>query len=320
MEVELDAGALDASDHVVHFYERESELARTVGRYLTRAARTGAAGIVIATEGHRRAIEAEMEAAGVDPATGCSDGTLILLDAAATIATFVIEGRIDRDAFRHVIGSIVRQAMDTGRPVRAYGEMVALLWDAGNVLAAIELEELWNELGRELQFDLLCGYHSESVNGAEHAEALQQICHLHSAVVEPAGRNNLGTPWPACAEVSADFPADLAAAPAARQFVTDSLAKTNLRATLIDDARLVVTELAANAILHARSPFSVTARPHESGVRLSVRDSSAVRPTVRPRDPLADSGRGLLLVAALSAEWGVEVTADGKTVWADLRA
>ncbi|HEX3833556.1 MAG TPA: ATP-binding protein, partial [Solirubrobacteraceae bacterium] len=107
-----------------------------------------------------------------------------------------------------------------------------------------------------------------------------------------------------------NFPADLVAARAARQFVTDSLTKTNVRATLIDDARLIVTELAANAIVRARSPFSVTVHVHGSGVRLSVHDGSAVRPTVRPCDPRAESGRGLLLVAALSADWGVAVIAD----------
>jgi anti-sigma regulatory factor (Ser/Thr protein kinase) len=320
MVVGLEETGLGANHHVVHFYERESGLAGTVGSYLTGAARTGAARIVIATEGHRRAIEAEMEAAGVDPATGCAHGTLILLDAAATLATFMTDGRIDRDAFRDMIGSLLRRAGDTGRPVRVYGEMVALLWDAGNVLAAIELEELWNELGRELQFDLLCGYRSESVNGAGHEPALQQICDLHCAVLDAAGTNHRDAQWPAGAVVSADFPADLVAARAARQFITDSLTKTNLRATSIDDARLIVTELAANAIVHARSPFSVTVDAHGSGVRLSVRDSSGVRPTVRPCDPRAESGRGLLLVAALSADWGVVITADGKTVWADLRA
>jgi anti-sigma regulatory factor (Ser/Thr protein kinase) len=131
---------------------------------------------------------------------------------------------------------------------------------------------------------------------------------------------SLWAQWPAGAGLSAYFPADLVAARAARRFVTDGLTKTDLPATLIDDARLVVTELAANAIVHARSSFSVTVHAHGSGVRLSVRDSSAVRPTVRPCDPLAASGRGLLLVAALSVDWGVEVTADGKAVWADLRA
>ena len=320
MVVGLEEAGLDANDHLVHFYERESELAGTVGSYLTGATRTGAAGVVIATEAHGRAIEAEMEAARVGPATGCAGGTLILLDAAATLATFLIDGRIDRGAFRHVIGSVVRRAGDTGRPVRVYGEMVALLWDMGNVVGAIELEELWNELGRELQFALLCGYYSASVNGAEHEQALQQICSLHSAVLNAAGANHPSAPRPAGAAVSATFPADLIAARAARQFVTDGLVNTNLRPTLIDDARLIVTELAANAIVHARSPFSVTVHAHGSRVRLSVRDSSTVRPTVRPCDPLAATGRGLLLVGALSADWGVVVTADGKTVWADLRA
>jgi anti-sigma regulatory factor (Ser/Thr protein kinase) len=89
---------------------------------------------------------------------------------------------------------------------------------------------------------------------------------------------------------------------------------------LLDDARLVVTELATNAIVHAGSAFLVLAQVHESGVRVSVSDNSPIRPAVRGSDPLALSGRGLQLVQALSDDWGVEVTAEGKTVWADLRA
>ena len=198
--------ALDTGDHVVHFYEHESELAETVGRYLIDAAQAGAVAIGIATEAHRHALVAELDAAGVDPAKGFRDGTLILLDAAATMASFMPEGRIDRDEFRQVIGSLVRQAGETGRPVRAYGEMVALLWDAGDVLAAIELEKLWNELGRELQFSLLCGYHSESVQGDEHAEPLRQVCHLHSSVLHAPGRDDPGARYSAGTEVSAPPP------------------------------------------------------------------------------------------------------------------
>ena len=176
MVVEVEDIAVDASGHLVHFYDCESDLAETVGRYLSRAAQAGAAGVVIATERHRRAFEAQLDAAGVGLWKGRSTGTLTLLDAAATLARFMTDGRIDRDAFRDVIGPVLRQAGDMGRPVCAYGEMVALLWDAGNVLAAIELEELWNELGREHQFTLLCGYRREAVNGARHEDALQQIC------------------------------------------------------------------------------------------------------------------------------------------------
>jgi hypothetical protein len=78
--------------------------------------------------------------------------------------------------------------------------------------------------------------------------------------------------------------------------------------------------LATNAIVHACSPFSVLAHVHDSGVRVSVSDNSPVRPAIRASDPLAVSGRGLQLVEALSSDWGVDVTPEGKTVWADLRA
>lgn len=312
--------AIDTGDHVVQFYEHESELAETVGAYLSDAALTGAVAIVIATEAHCRAFEAELQATGIDPAEASRKGTLILLDAAATLAAFMPEGRIDSAAFREVVGSVVRRAAETGRNVRAYGEMVALLWDAGDVLAAIELEELWNELGRELQFSLLCAYHSDSVTGPEHAESLQEVCHLHSSVLRPAGRDDSEAPDLPVGEVSADFSAERSAPCSARHFVAEVLARLGHRGATLEDAQLLVTELATNAVVHAGSPFSVIVRAEGARVRVSVSDTSTVRPTPRDDGPLAASGRGLRLVAALCADWGVDVNAAGKTVWAELHS
>jgi anti-sigma regulatory factor (Ser/Thr protein kinase) len=320
MAVEVADIAIDTGDHVVQFYEHESDLAQTVGRYLSDAVRTGAVGVVIATETHRRAFEAELIAAGIDLAEACREGTLISLDAAATMAAFMSDGRIDSAAFPEVIGSVVRQAGDTGRPVRAYGEMVALLWDAGNVLAAIELEELWNDLARELPFSLLCGYHSDIANQPEHAEALQRVCHLHSSVLGPPRPDDHAAPRSAVAEVSAEFSAERGAPRQARHFVTDILARWGHADAFVEDAQLLVTELATNAVVHARSSFSVVARAEDARVRLSVRDGSPVGPTLRDGGPMAVSGRGLRLVAALSTDWGVDVTGDGKTVWAELQS
>jgi anti-sigma regulatory factor (Ser/Thr protein kinase) len=319
MAVAVEGLALETGNHVVQFYEHESELAETAGRYLSDAAQAGAVAIGIATEAHRHAFVAKFVAAGVDPAKARRDGTLILLDASATLASFMPEGRIDHDQFRHVVGSLIRQAGETGRPVRAYGEMVALLWDAGDVLAAIELEKLWNELGRELQFSLLCGYHSQSVQEDEHAEALRQVCHLHSAVLHPPAHDDSDARYSAGTEVSARFPAERDAPRSDRHFVAAALGRWGYAGSLVDDAQLLVTELATNAAVHARSTFSVVARTGEPGIRVSVHDASPVEPTLRDDDPTAQSGRGLQLVAALSASWGVDVTADGKTVWAELQ-
>lgn len=318
MAVEVADIALHPGDHAVQFYDRETDLAHVVGEYLSNAIRTDAVALVIATETHRRAFEAELADAGIDTAGACEAAKLIFLDAASTLAAFMPHGEIDGSAFREVVGSVVRQATEAGRRVCAYGEMVSLLWDAGHVPAAIELEELWNDLGRELQFSLLCAYNHDSVSGAEHEESLRTICHLHGAVLRPLH-------WSApesspTGEVSAEFPAEPDAPGAARHFVADALFTWGLAGDLLEDAKLLVTELATNAVVHARSPFSVVARTEDSRVRVSVRDASTVAPKLCDDGPSAPSGRGILLVSALSADWGVEVTADGKTVWAELQS
>jgi hypothetical protein len=312
--------AIDAGDHVVQFYDDDSELAQTVGRYLSEAIRTDGTAIAIATGAHRRAFEAELRAAEIDPVEACREGKLILLDAAATMAAFMPGGEIDRAAFNEVLGSVVRQAGEQEGPVRAYGEMVALLWDAGHVPAAIELEELWNGLRGEVHFSLLCAYHRDVVSGPEHEDSLRQVCHLHSAVLAPTHQGSPASAPMGADELGADFSARRDAPGSARHFVADTLVRCGHDEDLIEDAKLVVTELATNAVVHARSPFSVAVRAEDSRVRVSVRDSCPVTPTLCDDGPSVPSGHGIRLVDALSADWGVELTADGKTVWADLQS
>ena len=82
-------------------------------------------------------------------------------------------------------------------------------------------------------------------------------------------------------------------------------------------AQLLTTELSANAIQHARTPFSVGVTHDDEGtLTVEVHDQNSALPVVAPYDPAALRGRGLLLVDALSREWGVTpVPDDGKTVW-----
>jgi DcmR-like sensory protein len=168
MAVETQEVELGADDHVVTFYDRDDELCRTVGAFLAGAIELGGGGIAIATEAHRPLIEAELRTAGIDVTDALGNGTLALCDAAETMASFMPGGRIDGDAFGRVIGSVLCDAAKPGGPVRAYGEMVALLWDGGDVPAAIELEERWNALARDYEFCLLCGYRASSVLGQGH--------------------------------------------------------------------------------------------------------------------------------------------------------
>lgn len=289
-------------DHVVQFYERDHDLIAGVGAYLLDAARAGDIAIVVATPAHLAAFEAALTDGGVDVAAARSGGSLVSVDAADTLSQLLVSrGGPDPAAFDAIVGGLVRCAAGTGKQVRAYGEMVALLWDAGDVAAAIDLETLWNDLGTREAFSLYCAYPSASVSGDEHAGALHEVCHLHSAVVEEA------RPFP-CTD---DAPR------AARRFVVDTLARWG-RADDIQVAALAVTELATNAVLHARSDFVVGLSLRDGAIRLSVSDASSATPA--PRAPGSDEpgGRGLLMVAALSNRWGTDVAGDGKVVWAEL--
>jgi anti-sigma regulatory factor (Ser/Thr protein kinase) len=82
---------------------------------------------------------------------------------------------------------------------------------------------------------------------------------------------------------------------------------------------VVATELATNAVLHARSDFVVALRASVDGLHISVEDRSTAAPVLRNDGSEGFSGRGLVLVDAMSALWGTAPTARGKAVWAELR-
>src|SRR5581483_4242741 len=138
-------------DHVVQFYDSDEELAAQVVPYLAGAVTAGGVAVVIATEAHREAFAARLPHPG---------GNIVWVDAAEAMTALLVGDRPARHRFAKVVGDLVRQAAATaaGRPVRAYGEIVALMWGAGYLTAALELEELWNELGREVGFSLYCAY------------------------------------------------------------------------------------------------------------------------------------------------------------------
>ena len=115
------------------------------------------------------------------------------------------------------------------------------------------------------------------------------------------------------------LPAEPASVPAARRFVRGALNDWGLDAVL-DDAVLVMSELITNAVLHAQGQLTVRLRTASGGsVRLEVQDGSTRLPRLRGYGNDATTGRGLRMVADLSAEWGVEPMSVGKRVWARIR-
>jgi anti-sigma regulatory factor (Ser/Thr protein kinase) len=89
---------------------------------------------------------------------------------------------------------------------------------------------------------------------------------------------------------------------------------------LVDDTRLVVSEIVTNAVNAGSADVQVTVEIHRAHVRIAVDDHAPSRPQRRWAGPEDDLGRGLTIVAKLSRDWGVEYAEHGKQVWAELRA
>ena len=175
-------GALAPCDHLVQIYDDESTFMDTLERFIDDGLRNGEATVVIATASHRTWLEARLRAGGHDLVAARASGAYIGLDAAATLARFMVDGRPDEPRFTAMVGALLEQATGGGRKVRAFGEMVALLWAQGHHDATIRLEQLWNPLCRSENLALFCAYPRIGAT-RELSESLVEVCALHSRVI-----------------------------------------------------------------------------------------------------------------------------------------
>jgi anti-sigma regulatory factor (Ser/Thr protein kinase) len=114
------------------------------------------------------------------------------------------------------------------------------------------------------------------------------------------------------------FPSDDEAPRLARWWLADLLRRERLDHEL-HDLLVMVSELATNAVKHARSGFAVAVHADDRRIRVEVSDASDSVPQVQWVPAGATSGRGLLIVETLSDGWGVIASeGGGKSVWFEI--
>ena len=169
------------NSHAVYFYEDDAFLIENVARFVKTGFERQETVIVVATEEHRIDLRARLMEEDVIGLASPTDARYVTLDAASTLALFMLNDWPDDRLFLKVIGQIISSSAHES-PVRIYGEMVAVLWAEGKHRAAIRLEELWNRLAQERDFSLLCAYPTSPVADPEVCSALAQVCKTHSQV------------------------------------------------------------------------------------------------------------------------------------------
>jgi DNA-binding NarL/FixJ family response regulator len=171
--------------HEVEFYSDDSSFLDHLAQLVGVVLQAGNAGIVLATESHRHGLLGRLQAQGLDIRAAIEQNRYIALDAADVLSRFMRHGRPDpvrfMEALINLIGTAGRVPRGRTAKVAIFGECAPLLWAEGNLEAAIQVERLANQLVKEYDVDILCGYSLVSPQGRTDTHSFERIFAEHSA-------------------------------------------------------------------------------------------------------------------------------------------
>jgi len=170
--------------HAVQLYESDAFLADSVAYFIHKGLETGCGALIIATAAHQEAIDQALRARGADPSVARASGQYIAIDAAETLDQIMVDGWPDAQRFNRLVGAALWTLAERNcSSVRAFGEMVTVLWASGRHEAALHLEKLWNSLSSRHKFSLLCAYPLNCFSGEGQAPLVLEMCSSHSHVI-----------------------------------------------------------------------------------------------------------------------------------------
>lgn len=172
---------MSACEHFVQIYEADGVFMDTLAGFIGGALSQGDGAVVIATPGHRQELDRRLTIMGLHVDRAKSADQFLSLDAEETLAKFMIDGWPDEDKFADVVRNILQRAAGDGRKVRAFGEMVALMWAHGYHAATVRLEHLWHHLCQRESFALFCAYPKSGFT-ENPSESIARVCAEHSRV------------------------------------------------------------------------------------------------------------------------------------------
>ena len=179
-------------DHVVQVYENDETLINLLSKFVTSGIKTGDSSIIIATEIHLRDLKNSIKNQGYDLELLQEQDLFIPLNASDVLSKFMVNNWPDDVLFEKTISEIIEKVSNNDHKIRAFGEMVSILWDEELHGATIYLEHLWNKFCSQHPMSLLCAYPKKAFQKG-YASSLQHICKSHSKIVNSVemGSNQL---------------------------------------------------------------------------------------------------------------------------------
>ena len=175
-------GEIAPCKHVLQIYENDDVLLNTLTSFVGDGINSNDCSIVIATDQHLNALNERLTAYGVNVDSLIKEDKYIPLDAGQTLLQFMRNDWPDESLFIELVSGLMERARLKNRNVRAFGEMVALLWAQGNKAATVHLEHLWTQYSHQHDITLFFAYpKSGFTDDAE--RSIHDICAAHSWVI-----------------------------------------------------------------------------------------------------------------------------------------
>jgi len=169
--------------HEVQFYSNDSGFLNGFTRFIGTALRNGSTAVFIGTASHRISLLERLHAESQETRAGIRQGRYFALDVVEFLSNVMVNDMPDAGWFLKSVGDLVASAASGANGehsrVAACGECAPFLWAEGKADAAIRLEELWNEIAKKYDVDILCGYSLENLRCEEARYSFRRICQEH---------------------------------------------------------------------------------------------------------------------------------------------
>ena len=175
-------GEIAPCEHLVQIYADQGVFLDSLEGFVAGGLLANEGVIVIATRAHLVSLEQRLSARGLDVSAARERDRYIALDATDALSKFLVKGWPDEDRFEQFVTEMIGRAGREGRRVRAFGEMVAVLWARGQSGATIQLEHLWHRFCQSKTFSLFCAYPRSGFTQDTDA-SIREICAAHTRVI-----------------------------------------------------------------------------------------------------------------------------------------
>lgn len=168
--------------HVVQIYDNDNDLLDLLECYVCGGIEANDCVILLATKSHLTSLEGRLQIRGYSIERYIARNQYFPMDAELFLQKFMVDGMPDEFLFMESVTAILGKARENHRNVRAFGEMVSLLWSSGNQEATARLENLWNLFCKNNNLSLFCAYPKSSLSES-HSSSVMELCCSHTQII-----------------------------------------------------------------------------------------------------------------------------------------